>query len=60
VKNIPNEQWCNQGAANGQLHIPFGDLPIEILLVQNCLFIFELYSNCNVINRGIRKRLKNI
>jgi len=32
--------------ANGQLPIPFRDLPIEILPFQNCLFIFELDSNC--------------
>jgi hypothetical protein len=30
------------GEANGQLPISFEDLPIEILLFQNCLFIFEL------------------
>jgi hypothetical protein len=44
------------GGANGQLPISFGYLPIaifiskllpiEILLFQNCLFIFELDSNC--------------
>jgi len=48
-----NGQWRNQGAANGQL-------PIEILLFENCLFIFELDSNCNVINRDIKKSLKYI
>ncbi len=35
-----------------------GQLPIEILLFQDCLFIFELDSNCNVINRDIKNRLK--
>jgi hypothetical protein len=52
------DQWRNQGmagVANGQLPISFTDLPIviftskllpiEILLFQNCLFIFELDSN---------------
>jgi hypothetical protein len=43
------------GESNGQLPISFGDLlilifiskflPIEILLLHNCLFIFELDSN---------------
>jgi hypothetical protein len=45
---------ATKGQANGQLSISFGDLPIvifirkvlslEILLFQNCLFIFELGS----------------
>jgi hypothetical protein len=29
------------GGTNGQLPISFGALPIEILLFQNCLFIFQ-------------------
>jgi len=28
------------------------------LLFQNCLFIFELDSKCNIINRDIKHRLK--
>jgi hypothetical protein len=35
----------SKGDANGQLPISFGDLPVEILLSQNYLFIFELDSN---------------
>ena len=55
-KRIITRQRCNQGEANGQLPISFGDLPIvifiskflpiEILLFQSCLLIFELDSNC--------------
>jgi hypothetical protein len=52
----PRSSGATKRKANGQLHISFGDmsitifisklLPIEILLFQNCLFIFELDSNC--------------
>jgi hypothetical protein len=56
----PHPQWRNQGAANEQLPIAFGDLPIVILLFQHCLFIFEIDSNCNVINRVIKNRLKHV
>jgi hypothetical protein len=58
------------GVTDWQWPIPFEDLPIvifirellpiEILLFQNCLFIFELDSNCNFINRDIKKRLQHI
>ena len=50
-------QWRSQGVANKQLPISFGGLPIvvfickflpiEILLCETCLFIFELGISCN-------------
>jgi len=40
------DSGVTKGEANGQLPISFGDLPIEIFLFQNYLFIFELDSNC--------------
>jgi hypothetical protein len=43
---IAVDSGATKGEANGQLLISFGDLPIEILLFQNCLFIFEVDSNC--------------
>jgi hypothetical protein len=43
-----------------QWPIAFGDLLIEILLFQKCLFIFEIDSNCNIINRDIKNRLKHV
>jgi hypothetical protein len=44
---MDSRKWRIQGGggANGQLFISFGDLSIEILLFQNCLFSFELGSN---------------
>jgi hypothetical protein len=36
----------DHSGATRQLTISFGDLHIEILLLQNCLFIFELDSYC--------------
>ncbi len=55
-RSVKNQQWRNQGEANGQLSTSFRDLLIEIfiiklvlievLLSQNCLFTFELHSQC--------------
>ena len=55
-KQYAPRSGVTRGEANGQLPISFGDLPIvifiskflpiEILLFQSCLLIFELDSNC--------------
>ncbi len=46
MRNIMEVSGATKGDVNGQLPISFGDLPIEIFLFQDCLFIFELDSNC--------------